>query len=48
VISVALADPAVIASTLGADFHTRAEWDRYVTDAAVCWRASIEFKLGRQ
>ena len=47
-ISLALADPAIIASTLGADFHTRAEWDRYVTDAAARWRAPVEIKLEKR
>jgi hypothetical protein len=30
---------AGFASTLGADFQTRAEWDRYVTDSAARLRA---------
>jgi hypothetical protein len=47
-LSLALGDPAIIASTLGADFHTRAEWGRYVTGAAARWWAPVEIKLEKR
>jgi hypothetical protein len=39
---------AGFATTLGADFHTRAEWDRYVTDSAARLLAPIEIKLEKR
>ena len=39
---------AGFATTLGADFHTRAEWDRYVADSAARLRAPVESKLEKR
>ena len=39
---------AGFASTLGVDFHSRAEWDRYVADSAARLRAPVEIKLEKQ
>ncbi|MGA3016571.1 MAG: DUF4861 family protein [Bryobacteraceae bacterium] len=39
---------AGFASTLGADFHSRAEWDRYVTDSAARLRVAVEIKLEKR
>jgi hypothetical protein len=39
---------AGFASTLGADFHSRAEWDRYVADSAACLRTPVEIKLEKR
>ena len=39
---------AGFASTLGADFHSRAEWDRYVTDSAARWQVPVEIKLEKR
>jgi len=39
---------AGFASTLGADFHNRAEWDRYVTDSSARLQAPIEKKLEKR
>lgn len=39
---------AGFASTLGADFHTRAEWDRYVADTAARLRTPVEVKLEKR
>jgi Domain of unknown function (DUF4861) len=39
---------AGFATTLGPDFHTRAEWDRYVADSAARLRAPVEIKLEKR
>jgi hypothetical protein len=39
---------AGFASTLGADFHSHAEWDRYVADSAACLRTPIAIKLEKR
>jgi hypothetical protein len=39
---------AGFATTLGRDFHTREEWNRYVTDSAACLRAPVEIKLEKR